>query len=258
EALSRHGALKQKIRAGQPTLGVFIRTPVASVVEALATVDLDFVVLDAEHGPFGIETLDHCILAARAAGIPPLVRLAEASHSQILSVLDLGAAGILVPHIRSAEEAGAAAAATRYTGGTRGFSASHRAAGYGNVPAAKFRELSDSSMIVIGQVEDREGVGNIDAIAAVTGLDAVFIGPADLSVSLGVQGSDDPVVEKAIETICAGCRRAGRAIGIFLRSTDEIEKYRTQGVSLFIIGTDQALLLRAARAVSAGFRAAFP
>ena len=255
-AFDRHAALRQQIREQQPTLGTFIRTPDASIVEVLGTVGLDFVALDTEHGPFGTEALDRCVLAARAVHVPALVRLPEASPSRILSVLDIGAAGIIVPHVHSAGQAIAAAAATRYASGTRGFSASHRAAGYGVMPPVQFRKRSDDSMIVIGQVEDRPGLENIDAIAAVAGLDAIFIGPADLAVSLGAETADDPAVVTTIDRICASCRRAGRTIGIFLHAADEVDRYRSQDISLFIIATDQLLLRAAARSMVDRFSAA--
>jgi 2-keto-3-deoxy-L-rhamnonate aldolase RhmA len=255
-ALRGHGALKQRIRDGRPVLGMFVRTPAPSVVEVLGATELDFVVLDAEHGPFGMDALDRCVLAGRAADVPVLVRLPECSPPRILAALDIGAAGIIIPHIHSAGEARAAAAATRYDGGTRGFSASHRAAGYGKLPPEQFRKLSDAAMILIGQVEDRPGLENIDAITAVAELDAVFIGPADLAASLGAGSTGDPAVPDAIDRICAGCRRAGRSIGIYLHSMDGISQFRDMGISLFIVGTDQVMLRASAEAVAAQFRSA--
>jgi 2-keto-3-deoxy-L-rhamnonate aldolase RhmA len=198
------------------------------------------------------------VLAGRAGGIPVLVRLSDASPSPILSALDVGAAGLIFPHVQSAGQAIAAAAATRYDGGTRGYSASHRAAGFGAVPPDQYRKLSDEAVTVIGQVEDRPGLENIDAVVAVAELDAVFIGPADLAVSLGAAAADDPAVEKAVERICASCRRAGRSIGIYLHSTAGIDRFRKLGVSLFIIGTDQGLLRAAARTLTGQFREACP
>ncbi len=255
EVLERHGALKEKIRTGQPTLGIFVKTPAASTVELLGIAGLDFVALDAEHAPFGVESLDRCLLAAHAAGIPALVRLADAAPSTILRVLDMGAAGIIVPHIKSAKDATGVVSAARYSGGIRGFSGSHRAAGYGAIAPEIFRTKSDSMTIVIGQVEERQGVENICEISAVSDLDAIFIGPADLSASYGVTNWNHPLVEDAVNHICASCRKAGRSVGIFLATAEGVASNLSRGVSLFIISTDQALLLKGTRAVSEEFAA---
>lgn len=229
---------------------MFIKIPAPSVVELLGTTSLDFVAVDAEHAPFGIEALDGCILAGRAAGVPVLVRVPDASSPLILSVLDMGAAGIIVPHIRSTKDAGMAASAARYGGGTRGFSGSHRAAGYGTIPAETFKAKSDSSTIIIGQVEDRQGVENIDEISEDSALDALFIGPADLATSYGVESWDHPTVQDAIDRVCARCRHTDQTLGIFLANSGNVAKYRDKGVSFFIISTDQALLLKGACALS--------
>ena len=250
----QHLALKEKIRAGQPTLGLFVRTPAPQTVELLGQTGLDFVALDAEHAPFGVDALDKCILAARASGIPVLVRVPEANSTLVLSVLDMGAAGIIVPHVKTAGEALASVASTRYFGGNRGFSAAHRAAGYGAIPADTFKKKSDASTIVIGQIEDAEGVENIAEIAAVSTLDAVFIGRADLSNSLGVETPDDPAVDRAVDGICRAGLQAKRTVGMFLSTTKDTERFREKGVTLFIISTDQGLLIKAARSVAEDFK----
>ena len=253
DALSRQAELKQKIRTQRPVLGVFVKIPALHIVEVLANADLDFIVLDAEHGPFNTQSLDQCVLAARANNLPAFVRVADSSAREILRALDIGAAGIFVPHIKSANAALAAIAATRYTLGNRGFSASHRAGDYGAVEPRQYIKASDQSTIVIGQIEDVEAVDNIDEIAAVSDLDALFIGPADLTVSYKVADWDDPVIEHAIDKVCHSARQAGRTVGIYQPGVKKVAAYREKGVSLFTISTDQALLLTAARTISEEF-----
>ena len=247
--------LKEKIRSGKPTIGLFIKIPSPQVVELMAAAQFDFLVLDAEHGPFGIERLDQCLLAAQAVDIPVLVRVPAASSSLTLSVLDLGAAGVIIPHIRSEKEAHDAVAATRYRLGTRGFAASHRAAGFGTISADDYRDASDRATIVIGQVEDAQAVENIDEIASVSGLDALFIGSADLSISYNTESFTDPRIDQAVEKICTAGREANQTLGIFLPSPEHCPKFRAQGISLFFISSDQALLTKAACDLSAAFRA---
>jgi 2-keto-3-deoxy-L-rhamnonate aldolase RhmA len=173
-----------------------------------------------------------------------------------LRALDLGAAGIFVPHITSAAIALSAVAATRYNPGQRGFSASHRAGGYGSIPIKEYIEASDQSTIIIGQIEDVVAVENIDEIAAVSDLDALFIGPADLSVSYGKEDWNDPVIEEAIDKVCNSARQAGRALGIFQASVENVRQYREKGISFFTISTDQALLTLATKSVCEEFKAA--
>ncbi|MDA0339113.1 MAG: aldolase/citrate lyase family protein [Proteobacteria bacterium] len=255
-AFSRHAALKERIRTGVLTLGTFVKTTAAPTVEIVVASGVDFVALDAEHAPWGLDALDTCIMAARVCGVPVLVRISDIGSREVLQVLDMGAAGIIVPHICSTKDAEDAVSATRYRGGVRGFSPSGRSGGYGAIPAAEYRELSDNSVIVIGQTEDALAAENADTIAAVHGLDALFIGRADLSVSLGVDDIANPAVDEAVGKICAAGRGAGKTVGIFMPSPAEAARFQQLGVSLFIIGTDQSMLKTAARSMTNGFRSA--
>ena len=136
DALNAQHDLKQSIRRGDPTIGLFIRTPALQSIEIHANSGLDFVVLDAEHAAFGTGDLDRCILAGRSIDLPVLVRLRDPSQAAILQVLDMGAAGIMLPHVGSTSYARIALEACRYDKGSRGFSGQTRAASYGVTPAA--------------------------------------------------------------------------------------------------------------------------
>jgi len=256
DVLSLQRQFKEAIRAGQPTLGFFVRTPAVQIVEALGHCGADFIVLDAEHAPFGLAELNVCILAARSAGIPALVRLGDPQAANILQILDMGAAGIIVPHVGSADTARAAIAACHYENGSRGFAGQHRAAAYGTLSGAEYRKASDESVIVIAQIEDTEGLRNIAEIAGVGDLDAVFVGRADLAVSMGCDDINEPTVVAATDAILAASNKANRASGIFLTTTKDIGKFREKGASLIAIGTDQSLLIDTARGISNEFRTA--
>lgn len=253
-AFPQHLALKESLGKGSPVLGLFIKIPAIQVVESLAMAGLDFIVLDAEHAAFGSSELDRCILAGRSVNLPVLVRLRESTPAAILQALDMGAAGVVVPHITSAGQAETIVAATRYEGGTRGFSGMHRAAGYGAISASDFKAASDASTLVIAQIEDSAGVENIAAISAVDGIDALLIGPADLAVSLGVNSPGDPAAQRAIDIILAAATKAGMRSGIFLPSTEHTSAYRDKGASFFIIATDQSLLVNAASEIAREFK----
>ncbi|MFN3230717.1 MAG: HpcH/HpaI aldolase family protein [Alphaproteobacteria bacterium] len=253
DLLAQHKALKDRIRAGDAVFGTFVKTPAVQTVEIVAASGVDFIALDAEHAPFDLAALDRCILAAR--DLPVLVRVPDAKSEMVLQVLDLGAAGIIVPHICSPEDAKQAVGATRYRDGTRGFSPSGRSGGYGAMSMADYRTASDDSVIVIGQIEDAEAIDRINDIAAVEALDALLIGRADLAVSLGVDTIGDSAVADAVDMVCTAAQRAGRPNGIFLPNTQGVECFREKGVALFIIGTDQSLLKNAIGAITAQARA---
>ena len=241
---------RERLRARELLAGTWVKTPHPHVVEVLSLSPLDLIVLDAEHAPFDRGQIDACILAARAAGKSVLVRPASSSNEQILNALDCGADGVVVPHIRSAEEARALVRACHYVNGGRGYAGSSRAAAYTTLGMAKHREQA-ANVVVIAQIEDREAVEAIDDIAAVEGVDALFIGRADLTISVGAQTPDDPVVVSAVERICAAGRTTGRTIGMFLSRTADIPEWRGKGASLFVLQSDQEFLLTGAQTLFA-------
>jgi 2-keto-3-deoxy-L-rhamnonate aldolase RhmA len=246
-------SFRERLRAGEILAGTWIKTPHPHVVEVLGLSSLDVLVLDAEHAPFDRASLDLCIMAARAAGMPVLVRPASAAHDQILNALDLGADGVILPHIRTADEAADAIKACHYTSGGRGYAGSSRAAGYTTKGMAAHRAAA-KDVIVIAQIEDVEGVDNIDAIARVDGIDALFIGRADLTIAFGADTPDDAVVVEAVDRVVAAGKAAGRVTGMFLGRVGDVPMWREKGSSLFILGSDHDFLLQGAARLGEGVR----
>lgn len=246
--------LAANILKRQPLVGVFVKTPSIHIVEVLSGVDLDFIILDAEHGPFDLGALDACILAARSQDMPVLVRVPNKGSRLLQQSLDLGAAGVIVPHVRSGAEAEAIVRACRFSSAGRGFCASGRAAGYGTVDPWGFLEKSDQDVVVIAQIEDADAVENAQEIAQTKHLTAVFVGPADLANSLGEKRFGGKKTRQAISEIYQGARDAEAVIGTFVPSVDAVSAERRQGVSFFAITTDQALLYNAVRDLGASFR----
>lgn len=252
-------SFKSRLASGAPLLGTFVKTPHPHVVEVLATTGLDCLCLDAEHAPFDRRDLDLCIMAARAAGMPVLVRPASAAAHEILNALDCGADGVLVPHVRSAAEAEAVAAIVHYGPGggpaRRGYAGSSRAAGYGTKAIPDHLAASTARSVVIAQIEDLEALDEIDAIAAVPGIDALFIGRIDLTIALGCTSPDNPKVLEAVERILAACRAAGRACGMFTPRPADVAMWREKGASLFLLGSDHGFLREGAASLArvAGF-----
>lgn len=249
-------SLKQKLRDQTPLIGTFLKTPSAMICEVLGRSDLDLVCLDAEHSPFDRGDINDCVLALQHVGKPSLVRVPANRPEQILNALDCGATGILVPHVITGEDA-AALAGNAHFGTGRGYAGSSRAAGYGARNMAEHKARSAEETVVIAQIEDAEALDNLDAIFAASTIDAFFIGRADLSVSLGADGPNDPQVIEAVEAICAKGKEANVAIGMFTGNLDELPKWRAAGASLFLLGSDHGFMLTGAAQMTAKVRSHF-
>ncbi len=243
-------SLKQRLANGELVVGTFVKTPSPIVVEVLALTTLDCLCLDAEHAPFDRSAIDACAMAARAGGKDLLVRIPVATAEHVLNALDCGATGIVAPHVRSAEQARELVRMAHYGPGGRGYAGSSRAAGYTTRTMAEHLERSRET-VVIAQIEDPEAVDDIDAVAAVEGIDALFVGRVDLTVAYGATSQDDPRVVAAVERVCAAGRAHGRPVGMFLARTSDIPQWRAQGASLFLLGSDHGFMLAGAAALMA-------
>ncbi|MBL8385014.1 MAG: aldolase [Burkholderiales bacterium] len=240
--------LHATLRAGVTT-GTFVKTAHPQVVEVLGTAGLPFAVIDAEHAPFDRNTLDLMLLAGRAAALPLLVRIPDKAAPTILQVLDLGAAGLVVPHVNSADEARAVVSRARYRGGERGFSGSPRFAGYGALGMQAALAAGDRS-VVMCQIESRDGLANARAIAAVPGVDALFIGRADLALALGHEDIRAAAVTAATQAIIDAARAENKIAAMFVPNLAEREQFRAAGVSCFVVGSDQSFLRQGALALA--------
>jgi 2-keto-3-deoxy-L-rhamnonate aldolase RhmA len=236
-------SFRQRVRAGRNCVGAFIKTPSHHIVELLHQCGLDFAVVDAEHAPFNIETLDRMALAARGAGFPLLLRPHAMEPALISQSLDLGFAGIVQPHVANRADAEALLQKTRFKGGKRGFSPSTRAGDYGTMGFERYLTTTDETITTFTQIEDSEGVTAINDIAAVKDIDCLFVGRADLAMSLGLPNTQHAGVMDATAKIASAGKAHGRALGIFTGDTQEIPALKALGFSVFICGTDQSWLL---------------
>jgi 2-keto-3-deoxy-L-rhamnonate aldolase RhmA len=236
-------ALKARLAARELLVGTFVKTPSPIIVEVLALTDLACLCLDAEHAPFDRSAIDGCVMAARAGGKPVLVRLPTTAPEHVLNALDCGATGIVAPHVRSAEEARALVRMCRYGAGGRGYAGSSRAAAYTTRTMAANLSAAAENSVVIAQIEDPEAIDEIDAIAQVEGIDALFVGRADLTVAYGTTDQDDPRVVAAVEAVCAAARRHGRTVGMFLAREADVPQWAERGASLFLLGSDHSFIL---------------
>lgn len=246
-------SLRARIAAGEVVIGTFIKTPAVQGVEILGRAGLDFAVVDQEHAPIGIEAMDLLSLAARAAGLPLLSRRWGAGEDWISPLLDLGLTGVMVPHVADATRAEAVMRAMKFGRGQRGLSNSPRAGDYGGLTLEGFRSASDETTVAMLQIEDASALPLLDQIAAVPQVDVLFVGPADLSFSMQVpMGSD--ALGAAIDQVVAAARRAGVAAGLFVADESQIAPWVARGVTVFVVGSDQGLLKKAAQRVMTAAR----
>ena len=228
--------LRQRLLDG-PVAGLFVQTPHPVAVEVLAGLGPDFVCLDQEHAPLGRESVHALLGAAALAGVPALVRVPGPLPHRIGAALDSGAAGVLVPRIESAASAADVVRWARYPpAGERGFGPG-RANGYGRAG------VQDAEAPVVAvQVETQAGLDALDAILAVDGLDLVFVGPGDLSVSLGLDGIRDPRLQPVVADVLARVAAAGRWAGVFALDAAAASAWLEGGARLVVVGSDLLFL----------------
>jgi 2-keto-3-deoxy-L-rhamnonate aldolase RhmA len=185
------------------------------------------------------------------------VRVPDAESATVLAALDMGAEGVLIPRVSDPAAAALVAQSARYRQGTRGFSNSHRAAGYGRRDLQEYLREADEHTLVIAQIEDRAALARLQELMALRDIDGFFIGRADLMVSLGVASLEAPEVVHAVQAVAAAARAASRPLGLFLPTADptELARYGALGASLFVIGSDQSLMKEAARQLARAFHA---
>lgn len=247
-------SFRARLLRGDILAGSFLKTPTLHGSEILGGLGFDFLVVDEEHSPFDRQSTDAALFAARATGAAGLVRVQSPSPHHLLSVLDCGAAGVLVPHVATAAVAEQVAAACRYRGGKRGYSGSVRAAGYGGGKMWDYIAAADAGVTVVAQIEDPEALDEIDAIAATDGIDALFIGRGDLTAAMGAPTNDAPAIRDAVDRIAAAAKRAGKPVMVFVGGMKEAEWLRGIGATAFVYSSDQGLMKQAAGKALADIR----
>lgn len=227
--------LKAKLRRGEPATGVSVMIPSPQIVEMIGRLGFDWVLLDCEHGTISLETLELMTMAAEVAGITAIARPRHRGAGAVLEVLERGAAGVQVPHVITPDQARDVVDAVKYHPlGRRGLAARTRPAGYGLGPSlADYTRAANEETLICIQVEDREALSHLDALVEVEGVDVIFLGPSDLSQSLGHPGErDHPDVRRAMSDAFTMITRSGRTAG----SAGDVQRwqeYRREGVTYF-------------------------
>lgn len=241
---------KQQLRARAPMLGGWLSLSSPLAAEALAHAGFDFLVIDTEHAPADTMDVLAMLQAISAAPAQPVVRVSENAPMLVKRAMDAGAPTVLFPSVNSAEEARRAAAAMRYpqdgNGGLRGVAGLMRASRYGQQP--DYLQHANAAACTVVQIESAAALAAVEEIAAVPDVDALFVGPADLSASLGHLGhSAHPEVQAAIARVANVAHAAGKAGGILATTAEQARQYRDLGYTMLAIGLDTQWLLQGAR-----------
>jgi len=242
------GRIRQRLADGRSVAGIIVFTGSPVVVEVAAAAGLDFVILDMEHSALDLSGAAHLLRAADAAGITAFVRIPSIDRGLITRLLDLGAAGIVLPHA-NAQNCRELVEAMRYPPeGTRGACQITRAAGYVRGDWESHALRANTELMAIALIEDASTLRDFDALAGMPGIDAYFVGPTDLSIALGVPGAsfDDPRLGAALDTVVEATRRRGKVamtlIGNELDS-DYGKRIVKRGVKMVVLGTDVDLFM---------------
>jgi len=249
-------SIKERLAAGETLFGSFLALGSPLAAEALGLAGFDWLLVDLEHGGGHEADALAQVLGAKSAGVSVLARVESSHRSRAGRLLDLGVEGLMCPQVNSAAEAEEWAAALHYAPyGSRGVALSTRSARFGTDPDPL--GTARSTTLGIAQIESREAVEAVEQIAAVDGIDVLFIGPNDLTSSMGrLRQFDDPEYRAAVERVVAAAGAAGKTAGIFFGSAERVEEAIDDGFRLIGIGADSSHMMAGARATLARIAAA--
>jgi 4-hydroxy-2-oxoheptanedioate aldolase len=251
----RTNRLKASLAAGHEVFGLIGSVPLPLMTEMIGFAGFDFVILDLEHVGVNPETLENMIRAAECCDMTALVRVPHLAPDVILRVLDAGAQGIVVPHVRTQEEARLAVISTYYYPiGVRGI-AGGRTTGFGTLALPDYFERANRELMVVVMIEDMDGVDAIEEIASTPYVDMVLEGAIDLSQSLGVPAqAQHPSVQTAIARVAQACQAKDVPFCAIPRAPGEYERWRARGVTAFLVGDDRTAAFRGMKQLRSGYR----
>jgi 4-hydroxy-2-oxoheptanedioate aldolase len=239
----RTNSTKARLASGDLVCGVVVRFPAPALVEMFGLLGFDFVMIDCEHGGLSLEGAEELVRAADAAGVTPILRVPYLHPKEISRALDIGAQGVQIPDVNTAEEARAAVQATKYTPlGRRGMGMA-RAGDYGiTIDQTDYIRRANDETMIVAHIESAEAVRNLPQMVAVDGIDVFFFGPADLSQSLGHPGRlNHPDVQAAIDVGLRTILGAGKIAGIYAPQANTLRLYRDQGMRYLMVSADNLI-----------------
>ena len=248
--------LKQKIEHGDVLIGPFMKLPSPAVVEIMGLAGFDFVIIDCEHGPLNMLEAEDMIRAAKVCGIGSVIRVTENNPAMISRALDIGVDAVQVPQISTRKDAESVVMAAKFSPlGERGVCRYVRAAGYTSTNKGEYFDKANKDTMVIIHIEGKEGIDNMDDILEVEGIDIVFIGPYDLSQSLGLPGEvNHPLVEEKMREVIEKSIKKGKWVGTFVDNVDGAYKWRKLGVNYISYAVDVGIIYDAAKNIINEFK----
>lgn len=236
--------LKEKLSNNLSVIGPFMKLPSSALVEIIALSGFDYVIIDCEHGPLGMLEAEDMIRAAKLSNISTVIRISENNASMISRALDIGADAVQIPQISTKDDAIKAVKAAKFMPlGERGVCKYVRAAKYSSIPKDTYFKVANQNTMVIIHIEGIEGINNIDEILEVEGLDVIFIGPYDLSQSLGIPGDiDNILVEDKMKEVVDKARNKGKIVGTFVDNLDGARKWKSYGVQYISYSVDVGII----------------
>jgi len=249
----RVNSLKAAIQAGRAHIGIWCSLASALTTEIVAGSGAGWLLIDGEHSPNDLRSIMAQLQVAAAFPCEAVVRLPSDDPNLMKQALDVGARSLMIPNVRTAEQARAIVAAMTYApGGFRGFSVGHRANAFGRI--AGYHAKAREQQLLAVQIEDETGVANAAEIAAVDGVDVLFVGPGDLSTNMGSMGNPGADhVQEAISSVRRAAASAGKASGILAPVRADADRYLADGFTMVAVGSDLGLLARGSDALIASF-----
>lgn len=246
----RPNQLKRKLKNGEVVLGPFMNCAYPAFIEICGHAGFDFAVIDLEHGPLHTLAAEDLCRAADCVGLAPVVRVRKNDGPQIQRALDIGSAGVQLPQIQTKADAEMAVQNAKYSPiGSRGLSFGTRAGVYTAAGTNITAQLNEESLVVI-QIEGKDGIDRLPEIVTVPHIDVIFLGPYDLSQSLGIPGQvQDPRVTELMKSAAQTIRSAGKAIGTFTDNPETAKRWIDVGVQYIGLGIDVAIFLRACQSL---------
>lgn len=246
--------LKDKLNSGKAVFGPFMKTCDPAFVEAAGWAGMDFAILDMEHGPISIQSMQNNIRGAQVAGILPVIRVPAVTEEAIGKALDIGAAAVEIPQITNAAQAREAVKIAKFHPmGERGMCRFVRAAQYSTTPREDYFANANETLI-IAQLEGTEAIANMDEIFDVEGIDIAFIGPYDLSQSLGLPGqTTHPKVIEAMKKIIAAAKEKGVVVGTFTDTDETMKMWIDAGVQYISYSVDVGIFAESCQRLTETF-----
>ncbi|WP_172124627.1 MULTISPECIES: aldolase/citrate lyase family protein [unclassified Devosia] len=246
---------RARLLARERLFGTFVKLPTTQVIEMLGQIGYDFIIIDQEHAPLDRSITDLMIFAARAANLAPIVRIPEFTEANVLSCLDSGAMGIMVPHVASVEKARAIARAAHYTPGSRGFVGLSRASNWGSVGSVQHMELQDSQIAVIPMIEDQDAIDQAGDIAKLEGIDALFVGRGDLTASFRDNPEAALNVADIARRVADAAKDANTPLMMLPTTKPDMEFVTALGATAIVLSSDHGFIRNAATAALKDFSA---